>query len=373
MSTDEESPLRIKAFGKILLCGGYAILEPGNMGVVMNVDSGVTAQARRIPEPALRIISPQFKMDISFPVSQLEKEGPELALPDGIPSGAAFILHAIGMCAEFLRDKDIAIPQMEITLTNDETMTRPDGTKTGFGSSAASTVALTAMMLRMAHVDDRDAVYAVACAAHRNAQGGIGSNYDIAASCYGAHVFIAPDLPASGTMMTYKDITASTPAIFSWPESLLTLTAFTGESASTIAMVNKVREWKSSSPAEYSAFMGSYEKINRDVYRTIGSGPSGEICAALSTSWEKRKELGILSGAPIETEKHTMLLNGLREHGAAAAHFVGAGGGDAILAICKDEAERVKLADWIDSQGLLVLDTRIGNMPYVTLGQNRLK
>ncbi len=62
------------------------------------------------------------------------------------------------------------------------------GRKRGFGSSAASTVAATAAVLAAAGLDPayfRPLVCSIATAAHRDVQGGHGSGYDVAASCYG--------------------------------------------------------------------------------------------------------------------------------------------------------------------------------------------
>ncbi len=64
----------------------------------------------------------------------------------------------------------------------------PDGTKRGFGSSAAVAVGLCAALLRLGGLEDEAleaAIFPAALAAHRQAQGGRGSGYDVAASRYG--------------------------------------------------------------------------------------------------------------------------------------------------------------------------------------------
>ena len=63
-----------------------------------------------------------------------------------------------------------------------------DGSKLGLGSSAALTVAITSALMVFyggLSLADRDAILPVAISAHRTAQGGRGSGYDVAASLYG--------------------------------------------------------------------------------------------------------------------------------------------------------------------------------------------
>ncbi|HUX36747.1 MAG TPA: hypothetical protein VMV44_02475 [Rectinemataceae bacterium] len=63
-----------------------------------------------------------------------------------------------------------------------------DGSKLGFGSSAAVAVGLCAALLRLGGLEGETletAIFPVALAAHRRAQGGRGSGYDVAASRHG--------------------------------------------------------------------------------------------------------------------------------------------------------------------------------------------
>ena len=63
-----------------------------------------------------------------------------------------------------------------------------DGSKLGFGSSAAVAVGLCAALLRIGGLEGgalEDSVFPAALAAHRRAQGGRGSGYDVAASRHG--------------------------------------------------------------------------------------------------------------------------------------------------------------------------------------------
>ncbi len=150
--------------GSVLLLGEYAVLQPGGLGVAAAVEPRVRVRVRPSPAAALHI------------------EG-----TDGIERfrwrvGAGGLLGAVvDACAGTLgRAPDPALVEVDSSALSE------GGRKLGLGSSAAVAVAVTWALLGGDRGGVRlDVVFQTALRAHRTAQGGRGSGYDVAASTYG--------------------------------------------------------------------------------------------------------------------------------------------------------------------------------------------
>ena len=148
----------------MLLLGEYAVLAPGGLGVAAAIELRVRARVRSGAVDALRI------------------EG-----TDGIdrfawPGGAGGVLDAVvEACAQTLgRTPAPAL------VTVDSSALTAGGRKLGLGSSAAVAVAVTfALLSRGKAGAPLDAVFRTALRAHRAAQGGRGSGYDVAVATHG--------------------------------------------------------------------------------------------------------------------------------------------------------------------------------------------
>lgn len=148
--------------GKLILTGEYAVLD-GAPALVIAVDRRVVARR------------------------------------EGIPPGSPFLLAVARELAQrYGAASPGALAALEIAVDSSAFYDAADRTqKLGLGSSAAVTVAATALALAAQHgAIDRDEVLAIALAAHANAQGAKGargSGADIAAAVYGgAIVFTMP-------------------------------------------------------------------------------------------------------------------------------------------------------------------------------------
>lgn len=148
--------------GSVLLLGEYAVLQPGGLGVAAAVEPRV--RVRVGPADGLRI------------------EG-----TDGIDrfawrAGAGGLLGAVvAACAGALG----RMPSPGLVEVDSSALTG-DGRKLGLGSSAAVAVAVTSALLGgPGGAAPLDTVFHTALRAHRAAQGGRGSGYDVAASTYG--------------------------------------------------------------------------------------------------------------------------------------------------------------------------------------------
>ena len=54
----------VKAYGKVLIFGAYSILEPGNIGLVVNIDKGTTATAQETQSGRVIIDLQNFQIQV---------------------------------------------------------------------------------------------------------------------------------------------------------------------------------------------------------------------------------------------------------------------------------------------------------------------
>jgi mevalonate kinase len=144
---------------------------------------------------------------------------------------------------------------------------------------------------------------------------------------------------------------------FEWPNTLIPVLIFTGQPSSTQELIKKVMDYKKKEPKEYSNFISTYNKINMKAKEAFESNNILTIKTALEESWEMRKVLGDLAKASIEPGKTTLFIDELKKNGAFIAGLIGAGGGDSILALCKEEDDKDRLIKYLEKKNMPVLET----------------
>lgn len=340
--------MKTKAFGKVLVFGGYAILEEGNVGLVVNVDKGTTCTVEENAQLGVQVSIPQYGLKSSGKI----EEG-KLVLDSG-DVRLSFLVNAVTYAIQYLGTQDIKPKDMIIETENDDAL----GTevKTGLGSSASATVSIVASVLGFHGVDDRDAVYKISCYSHHLTQDRFGSNYDIFAACYGSHFFTGSKMKLDDQFMRCMSVEWNISRDhFTWPKDMIPVLIFTGRSASTKRMVEQVLGFRKKEPKRYAAFLKGYDDINQELRKRFENGD--DVIGLLEKSWSKRKGLGELTGAKIEPEEFTDLISSMKKQGALTAGLVGAGGGDSILALCNDETDRKKLIAFVKKEGYDVFET----------------
>jgi phosphomevalonate kinase len=155
---------------------------------------------------------------------------------------------------EWLREERGETTPWRVTISIDSSdFFASDGRKTGFGSSAAATVAAVVALLSVAGVvvgERMTLAQSLAIAAHRRAQNGVGSGYDVTASLNGGMgIFHGGESPSWKTHG------------FGWEATLLT---FPGERAVvTTRSVQRYQEWKRRNPGPAREFLtDSNEAVN---------------------------------------------------------------------------------------------------------------
>lgn len=298
-------PRGCSAPGSVLLLGEYAVLWPGGLGVAVAVEPRV--QVRMRAARALRIEGTDGIDRFAWPA---RAGGPRAGGPDAGGSGAPGLLDAVvGACARTLgRAPDPAL------VTVDSGALTGGGRKLGLGSSAAVAVAVThALLGGPCGATPLDTVFRTALRAHRAAQGGRGSGYDVAASTYGgAGVFHGGGEPR------FERVTGRAA-----PPAGLFLILGDRPLATTPAVAGYL-QWARRWPAECARHRRLSDAIVRRAVRT-GRWAEAFRAGRLATRW-----LGKAIGVPVEPAG----LHDRLEDAAAAGHAGKPSGAGGELAVC---------------------------------------
>ena len=351
--------IEVRTYGKMLVFGSYAILEPGNIGLVININKGTTTKVEETESGQLVFDIKNFDISVSGTL-----DGHKINFKKEY-SSINYIKNAVEYSFKYLYSKGINIKNIKLTSINDPELYITRKLKTGFGSSATSTVGAVAGVLALHGIKDRKIVYKISKYAHYKSQGEIGSGFDISAACFGSHFFMSE----KDDMSSFLDYVNEEHDILReevyWPQALIPLIIFTGKSASTITLVKRVQEYKKRKPREYEKFMLEYNNINLECKKVFELNHLKSIKKFLEISWDMRKKLGQLARANIEDNNTTRLINNLKINGALTAGLLGAGGGDSILVLCKNEKDKKNLIELAENTGLVVLENaQIINQGY---------
>ncbi len=348
--------------GKILLLGGYSVLERPNIALVLVVDAYVHAEVKLRKDDKIVISIPQFKKKIKTDLTKIDKENDKRA---------NFVLNAVKFTLKYLENRKIDVTGFNLTTKSDKQFSVESG-KSGLGSSAAVTVATVAAISEAFSLNTKsniDRVHSLAQYTHAISQGKIGSGFDIAAACFGSIKYsrYRPELLTSNepTIVLGTDLDYSANAA-KMPLTIKLLAAnFPKQSMSTTFSVSKVMEFKKSNPQKYAEIMSELDAVNRNALATLESGDLDAFRRYFEQGRLLTKKLGKLSEVGIETEKHTKLIEESKKNGAFVCKLPGAGGGDSIVALCKSEEDKKQLAEFWKSKGLKLLDINLVNQGVI--------
>ena len=196
--------------------------------------------------------------------------------------------------------------------------------KLGLGSSAAVAVAVAALLVVPPYADRRadlaarvgtgrraarSRVFAAALAAHRAAQGGRGSGYDVATSVWGGVVrFTSGRAPAAAPCGL-----RSLPALYLVPGD---------RPLATTGAVMRYDQWRQREPGAAVRFV---ERSREVVEQFLAADDAASCCAALAAGGELIRWLGTRIGVAVEPAALRERLDRFRAAGWVAKP-VGAGG-----------------------------------------------
>ncbi|MBI4399945.1 hypothetical protein HY570_04305 [Candidatus Micrarchaeota archaeon] len=359
--------------GKILWLGAYSILENKNISYVTSVDKRVAVRVKEQKTMTLNL--PQFKISVNA-----EFDGNELVFAKNLEEKKLreirFVKCAVEACLKYLQEKGKKIKSFSLTTKSDKEFSVNDG-KSGLGSSAAVTVASVAGVMALHGINvkkDVEVVHKLAQYAHYKAQGKVGSGFDIACATFGTCVYSR----FSGDVFEKENLVEIIESDWGYNVEPLTMPAFfhvvvgnfKGESASTVDMIKKVREWKETHRSEYDRLIARINEANEEAIqyirdmKTFDERVLKEFKKSFDLSRNLTRELGLLSGGDIQTEKFSQLIRFTFKNGAFVCKLPGAGGGDSIVAIClSNENELLVKNFWktYNEKKIEILDVKIDN------------
>lgn len=312
-----------RAPGKLFLLGEYAVLD-GAPAVVAAIDRHVEVRlSPRAGVPRTRIIAP----------GHCEPHEMRRGDSSDAPANLRFALTALDAAAR--RMPALADAGFDVEILSELENGAEIGQKLGLGGSAAVSAAIVAAVFAAGGrglPPSSDEIFATAFAAHRDAQRGVGSGADIAASVYGGVLLFEPQPEALPRVRRLR-----------LPEKMQMLVGWSGTSAATGPLVER--------------YLALEARGARATFQSRSRQSVDSFVEALDTGWlsprsvdangEALERLARDAELPLLTPELDRLIALARAAGAGAK-LSGAGGGDCAIALTDDGgiAERVRNA-WI--------------------------
>ena len=317
----------VAAPGSVLLLGEYAVTEPDGPGVAMAIDPQVRATltpggsprilgrmgARRFTWTPKRCDSPLFAALVAEcgpPAGTITVDSTEFAGPHGklgLGSSAAVVVAVAALLAEPRQAAECASAS-----GSGESGASSDDDAGGADRSEAGRIGPRGE-LPTGGAAGRDAgrrrVFAAALAAHRAAQGGRGSGYDVATSVWGGVV----QFSGGRTPHALPHRSRALPALY------LVQGAAPLETPAALA---RYREWRQREPDAANRFVLRSREV---VEQFLAADDATACCAAIFAGGELIRWLGARIGVAVEPPELRRRLDRLRARGWAAKP-VGAGG-----------------------------------------------
>jgi phosphomevalonate kinase len=283
--------MRLSVPGNLLLLGEYAVTEEGGLGLALAVDRRVVVDLE--PAPALVVEgswgggemrwtreSPERSPLIAAVVQTWQEHlaiRVEGAKADESPGGPTTARPQRATTARLPKQPQAA------RILIDSSALFSGARKSGFGSSAAVAVALSCALLQLSGAEGSELIQSaarIALRAHRRAQGGRGSGYDVYASLYGGFGCLV-----GGVKPSWQEALALT-----W---LPPLYIFRGRSSvSTPESLMRYERWKQKDPRGWRSFLA---ESNRCVLTFLRA----DSWVQARASFKAAKVLGLRLGESI--------------------------------------------------------------------------
>jgi phosphomevalonate kinase len=299
----------VTAPGKLLLLGEYAVLD-GFPAVVAAVN---------------RRASGQF-----VPGRAAESELVDIAVRNA---------------ADTLGPNRAALPRGSVLV--DTSAFSLNGTKMGIGSSAATAAVSVGAVLEMAGLavaESTDLVFDVALAAHRAAQGGLGSGADVAAAVYGGMLHYARPAAGPASIRRLPPLVGVEMVVFA-----------TGTPSSTVDCLQAVATFAAANRETHRQLLPPIADAVTRFEHGLFARDTREIIASIGAAHVGMEMLGQAAGVPIVTPVLAHAAALAAELGGAAKPS-GAGGGDVGIAFLPDPEAATEFRTRARDLGLGILD-----------------
>ena len=316
--------------GKLVLVGEYAVLDGGT---ALSAAVDTRANVRLCPAPS------------DLCELQINNSGDSFVfslLPAGIPEwrdkpGHFGSLLEIALQQIIGQSSSVPPPFVATLCTQDFYASNKSGAevKKGLGSSAALAVALTsALQSYLGQTPD----FGVCNSVHRRFQSGKGSGIDVLTSWYG------------GVVTKQSDNGTASVGQLDWLTGLHVLPVWTGRSASTPAMLDRLGNYREQAPDDYAQQMDKLGTTSAQALACWKAGNPAAFLVQIEAYASLLKELDTAARIGIWSDAHLQL-----ETVAGKSNTIykpsGAGGGDYGLMYSTDKEGMRELQQQISDAG----------------------
>ncbi len=362
---------KVSAPGKIFISGEWGVLRKNNPSVVGAVDNKVKVYVKKSKDSKLDLSIKDFDIENlrgEIKDSKLEFED---ELDESRLEHTNYMKNAIETVSNYLEE----IEPFSILSAGEKTSIKVNGEvkKFGFGSSAASTVAIISALLRFHSFDIndpkvRDIIYKLSAISNYFAQGKVGSGFDIASSTFGGiisykrfdPVWLETQLTSQKSI---RDIVKE-----NWEDLFIeqmkvlpdmdVLVGWTQKSASTSKMIKELYSWRDQNEETFEDLFDRIASVVNNLIFAWKGNNKERILKYLRLNRNLLSELTQKSGVSIEIDELARLAEIVEGHGGAGK-LAGAGGGDIGIAVVFDKETKEKIKkDWKKS-GIIPLDTKL--------------
>ncbi|MEM4367132.1 MAG: hypothetical protein QW035_03310 [Candidatus Anstonellales archaeon] len=348
--------MKVTAPGKILLLGGYAVLEgyPAlSIAVLDNKGMGVSAA---VEKGEARIVAKEFGIN-----KEIDLKSPFLSLKNILPE-EKISATAYAAAVAYIKAKGLEPLALKIDVSNSPIFGSKEE-KSGIGSSAAATVAIVAGIFEGNGLDintNRDAIHKVAQVSHALATNKVGSGFDVASATYGSIKY--QRYPASTIDIIMDKLNENNfsseiarivdklwKGLMSKPYHLegYDIIAFNirGVKTSTISSVKAVKQLMAANKGLYLNLIKEQAEAEAIVFRALEKENDGKVREGMHLAREAQQKIskaaeamGIKGFDPIEPPVVTKLIEKAeRIKGVVAGRCPGAGGYDSVAFLVKEK------------------------------------
>ncbi|KAI5463456.1 ribosomal protein S5 domain 2-type protein [Mariannaea sp. PMI_226] len=420
MPSRNPTTVAVSAPGKVLLAGGYLVLDRQHTGFVFGLDARINVIAGEIRTTEgvqlteIVVDSPQF-VDAQWrygyhlapegggiKVTQLQI-GSKISPNPFVETTLSYALTYIDRATTSHHSHSITSSRLIILADNDYysnsgsadhlggrfpkfDVTLGDANKTGLGSSAALVTSLSAALLLhylprelfdITSEKGKRTLHNLAQAAHCAAQGKVGSGFDVAAAVYGScrYTRFSPDtlskVPEPGAPGFADSLVQLIDGEVAWdvevakdevkmPDGVVLRMCDVDCGSKTVSMVKKVLAWRAQDPAGSKQLWDHLQQRNEDLVATLKQGDTDQLPAKLTAVRQLIKKMGVASDVPIEPDSQTELLDAVSGvDGVYGGVVPGAGGFDALALLMKDDTETKQRVEKFLEEWALTKGTKV--------------
>jgi len=318
--------------GKMMLAGEWAVLEPGNLCIVLATAEGIRATLETYRASDSIIIDAP---DVGLHMTKSDELGEKFC----------FVKSAIEIVKKYFYKKFGFVPKNLLIKISSKL-------SPGRGSSAAVVVAIVRGVLKFYDIKFcSETIFKLAGIAHFLAQGKTGSGFDVAASTYGGALLYKRFEPSWLADQLEKNsvkeiVEKKWPSLkiqeIDFPKKLFLLVSCTYHKASTKDLIKNMAVAREKNREAYLDICKKIDCVVGELAEALARENGEEILALIKQNRNLLLELSVLAGVELETGELKKICD-LAEEFGAAAKFSGAGGGDCAIALCLDRGVASRL------------------------------